>query len=622
MKRDRSEAGAFWGYNLFILAAAAVFFAGLSWFALQRYAHFESGEDLAMFDQMLWSVRQGYGLATSLSGNPHLQFPHHFFGEHVSPILYLLAWPAGLTRGPEALLIMQSLALALAAFPLWRLAAALTNSNRLGMAAAIGWLAQPALFGAALYDFHMEAFEGLFLFCFAWALFRGRWHAVCWAILYASCKEDAPIYLAAVAPLLGWKFRQNRIALPVTVLALLYAFVAVLWIGPAFSPTGKHLLIGRMLTPITCGGIWPWVSAVMLRPERWIALAGHLFAIGMLPVLGGWFMVPAAMAMGLMWLSTAGAQSLLELHYPLTVYPLFFISAVEGLRRLSVFFDSGRHPYLRRHALVGMIVFASIGLPLAWNSQKDRFREIGLGRAGGALAACRIVDEMLEQLPKDQPISVLQSLSAHMARRQHLNLMTSLHDADWLVIRLDGQGYPIIPLVYHQWLDGLLATNSTHGVYALAGDQVVALRRSHPGDLNIIARHTTRYLEAEYLPRKIGRAKVDLRSQNGLVCEAGVNDRQDWMLFGCYMDLTPGRYRVGFRIKTAGLNETDHVVLDIPEQRGNTVLGKIVLDRQTSGYEWLETDITVITGKDVEFRCRKEGAGKVQLDAIRWQRLD
>lgn len=608
-------------YAASLLGGIVLHAAVLAWASLRRHWNLESAEDLAMFDQMLWSVRQGHGLITSVSGNGFLQFAHHFFGEHVSPILYLLAWPAGLTSGPEALLVIQALALSLAALPLYKLTLLLTNSWRIAACAAFGWLLQPTLWGALLYDFHMEAFEGLFLFCFAVAFLRGRWFAVIWAVLYASCKEDAPIYLAAVAFLLGWKFQRWRLGLLVAGGAVLYALAAVLWIGPAFSPTGKHLLVGRMLTPMNCGGLWAWMCAVLLHLDRWQALIGQLLAMGLLPLLGGRLLIPAAMAVGVMWISRGEAQALMLIHYPLTVYPLLFLAGALGLVRLVNFFHHERPWVSRRLVVVGVSVFVFVGLSVSWNKQTNRIRELGLGRESGRLADYRTIHAALAKLPNDQPIFALPVLSAHIARRQQLNLLGGLMDADWLVLRLDGQDYPFNPCAYHLWLNTLLATNSNYGVYALAGKRVVVLHRGQPRDLNLQAQHYERSLEAEYLPHKIGHAVIDYAAQNGMAWEASKYERHDWVMFGPYLDLPPGRYHVSFRVKAEKLKPSNPVALDVTEQHSRTLLGKIILDHPTHGYEWLGVDVTT-TSDGLEFRCWKSGYGNIRLDAVRWRKLD
>ncbi len=595
----------------------------LAWASLQRHWNLASAEDLAMFDQMLWNVRQGQGLLCSVSGNGNLQFLHHFFGEHVSPILYLLAWPAGLTQGPEALLVFQALVFALAALPLYRLVLLLTASGRIALGAAVGWLLQPALWGAVLYDFHMEAFEALFLFSFALALWRNRGTAVLWAVLYASCKEDAPLYLAAVAVLLGWKGGRWRLGLFIAGGAMLYFLAAVLWLGPACSPSGQHLLIGRMLTPKNCGGLWAWLQAVPLHPTRWLALTGHLLALGLLPVLGGRLLIPAAMAVGVMWIARGEAQALILIHYPLTVYPLLALAAVAGLARIVNGSTLDRHPVCRRLALPGICVVVLLGWVLAWGGQLESIRSLGLGREDGGLARSRALTAAVASIPAEQPVFALPTLAAHIARRQKLNLLDGCHEADWLILRLDGQGYPYDPCAYHAWLNRLLGTNSPYGVYALASDQTVVLRRGHSRALNVKAQACARFLEAESLNHKIGHGTVDFAARTGVAWEASRYERQDYMIFGPYPDLDfpPGRYRVGFRIKADKIKTSNPVNLEVTGQHGRVLHGKIILDRPTRGYEWLELEVSS-TGESLEFRCWKSGYGNVRLDAVRWHLID
>ena len=594
----------------------------LGWASLMRHWNLESQEDLAMFDQMLWSVRQGHGLICSVSGVGILQFPHHFFGEHVSPILYLLAWPAGLTPGPEALLIFQALGLALAALPLYRLAHLLTGSRRMAICTAFGWLLQPALWGAALYDFHMEAFEGLFLFSFAVALLSNRWSALLWAVLYASCKEDAPIYLAAVAFFLGWEFHRWRIGLLVAVGAAFYALAAVLWIGPALSPTGQHLLAGRMLTFANSGGLWGWIRTVLLHPDRWLALAGHLLAVGLLPILGGWLIVPVAMAVGVMWLSRTPVQALLLLHYPLTIYPLLFLAALGGLSQITRLIRHNRYPIRIRLVMTGVIILTVLGLFWGWTNQSAAIGSIGFRRdmhAGRVVSRC--LREAVTALPPDQSITVLPNLIAHVARRQKLFLLDGYRDADWLVLKIEGQDYPFNPVSYHKWLNKLLDKNSSYGAYALIGGQVVILRRGYSHELNEMVHRCDRSLKTVDLPHRIGHHVVDYAAQIGIAWEASRYERQDWVMLGPYLNFPAGRYHVGFRVKAEKIWPSNPITFDVVQDHGRTVLGKVVLDRPTHGYEWLSLDV-MISGDDVEFRCWKSGYGNIRLDTVRWQRVD
>ena len=601
------------------------FFFGMAWLALLRHAHLQTGEDLAMFDQMLWNFREGCGLVSTISGNEYLLFQHHFFGEHVSPILYLLAWPAGLTSGPEALLVMQVLALALAAFPLWRLTIALTGSPRLGVCVALGWLLQPALWGAALYDFHMEALEGLFLFSFALAFRKGRWQAVFWAVLYASCKEDAPIYLTAIALLAGWRFKQLRLGALIAAGAFVYVLWAVLWLGPAFSPTSKHLLSSRLFTPAVCGGLWPWIQEVLLNQGRWNALGHHLLALGLLPLIGGRLVIPAAMAVGLMWLSTENAQAVMFMHYPLTVYPLLFLGALGGLTRLLPSDVLAARLVLRRWGWVGVTVLTLVGLLFMGRVRIRDCREFGISCAPSVAESCRAARATLAKIPggDDDWLAVLPSLAAHVARHKNLTVTLKPRDADWLVLRLDDLIYPIHPGRYHEWLQALLATNSAYGVEAVGGNRVVILRHGYSKVLNEGVRHLPRELAAEDLFRHLGRPAADPASLNGRVVYAGPSHRHGIMAFGPYLNLEAGQYRFGFHVKADRLNPADSVVLSVTARGGGNVLAERKLDRATKGYEWVELASAVtVASTNLEFRCFKRGGGSVHLDVVNWQRVD
>ncbi|MDP2990700.1 MAG: hypothetical protein Q8O57_09075, partial [Kiritimatiellota bacterium] len=129
------------------------------------------------------------------------------------------------------------------------------------------------------------------------------------------------------------------------------------------------------------------------------------------------------------------------------------------------------------------------------------------------------------------------------------------------------------------------------------------------------------WLAAETLSHKIGRAARDAEAQNGWAWEANRRERNNFAIYGPFLNLPPGRYRVSFRVKADKLNPANTVALEVTEQQGCTTLGKLILDQPTRGYEWQDLNVT-IAGQGVEFRCWKSGTGNLRLDTIRYQRLD
>ena len=648
----------------YTVVAAVVFSTLLALLAIQRHYNLESDEDLAMFDQMLWNVRNGNGLITTISGEASLLFRHHFFGEHVSPILYLFAWPAGLTRGPEALLILQALIFSLSAIPLARLVGRVLGNDWAGTAAAVFWLLMPNLWLAVFYDWHMEAAEPLFVFAFVLALHGGSKWAWLWAILYAFCKEDAPIYLAFVSVIFGWR-SHRALGIKIAGFAVLYALLAWLVIGPACSASGSHQLVSRALTPSDCHGWRPWIDAVFFSAERWEALVRHLSSFGFLPLLGGLAVLPAAVAVGVDWLSISSFQFRMMMHYPFTVYPLLMLSAVWGLghvfdriraipasrglfglvdRNFKVHdlfgfvgaslddalpkkgFDK-RNPYMEQSRrlwppnlklmIFSSAVFAAVlaGLIFSWTLSLDAVRErLGTGGNDGK--------NILAGLPQDGKCAALLQLVSHCARRDDVTVLMAPQEADWLVLRLHGPVYTFPEDEYRRWLAGLLSGNSNYGVYCRPADTVVVLKKNHSTNENAKALAELLWtMEEDDVEHLIGSARRDAGALNGRAWSAG-GDVRGMLWYGAYRDLPAGRYRARFRVKTKAEDETSVARLDVAEAGGKYVRGALDISGATGGYVWKTMEVTLQGAGNAECRAFKTGRERSRLTVLngsRWR---
>ena len=609
-------------FTIVTIALIVVFTLLYSAASLFRHSHFGSYEDLAMFDQMLWNVREGRGLLTSISGNAHLLFVHHFFSEHVSPLLYLLAWPAGLTSGPEALLVIQALALALSAWPAARIVAIRLHAPWAGLLAAMVWLALPGLWGAVLYDFHMEVFEAVFLFAFWWALMKGRLDAWLWAVLYVACKEDAPLYLTVAAAVGGWLFQQRRLGFTVAAFSAVYAVLAIAWIGPVYSDSGHTLVQARLLTPASVGGLDVWLRQVTFHADRWITLGQTLLGFAGLPLLGGLALLPGLAAIGIMWLSCDLRQFSIDLHYPFTVYPLLFLAAVEGARRFQHIRSNGLvySPWIGRIVPLGLL----IGLIGAWSLDKGWCLNM-LAPATGLRH--RGLDEAklaLKQIPATDTVAASLTLAPHVARRATLELLTTPRQALWIALRIDRHYYPLTVNEYNEGMARLLAPDSPFGFMGPSNSFVAVFHRNAPKTLNPVMREYHRLkcqtLEAEDLHHKTGRKIIDHLALNEYAWQTSGNDPWTAIFFGRYMDLPAGPYRVTFRVRPESPGPDPVARLEVTEKRGQYMAGMTQVSGSSTQYQDVILDVMLTGGGDVEFRGFKIGHGSLTIDSIRWER--
>ena len=600
---------------LYGILLTAILLAGLSLF---RHIRLASTQDLAMVDQMLWNLRHGAGLWTTMSGNSALQYPHHYFSEHLSPILYLLAWPVA-WGGAQTLLVLQALAIAGAAWPLAWLAQRWLGSRRAGIVAGMAWLLQPALYQAALYDFHIEALEAFFLFAFVAAfLANNPWHWL-WAALYAACKEDAPLYLAALSAILGWQTGRWRAGCVLSAVALAYGCVASCFVIPSFSPTGKPLLLFRLLTPASCGGIAPWLLAIAADPSRWQALAWHVGTFAFLPLCAGLLTLPAAMVLGVMWLSNDLEQSHLMIHYPLTFFPLLALAALAGARNILCW--RAPIPIVWKHITRMTFIFLGlVALCCAWFKAVPRINDV-LG--AGATAPLRESRRLLDHIPPGEPVTAALTLAPHLAQRSDLRiLMAPSANTPWLVTRLDGQVYPCSDDGHHLWLqDQLLATSSRYGLVA-ADEHVAIFRRDAPttdnAELAFRLKHT---IYAENFHHRTGQPIADALSAHGIAWQCKPRDPDGPALFGRYLDLPAGEYEITFRLRGGNHGTTPYALLDVTEANGRTTCAEYSLKDSTDGYRDITLKARLTDARAVEFRVFKVGRGEITVDRVMWRKL-
>jgi len=109
---------------------------------------------------MLWQSVNGNFLFTQPRAGP-LQ-PSSFLGVHFSPLLIALIPLYALLGTPCFLLVLQSAALALPAYYIYRIGVRVTGDERTALLFAMGYLLYPGTLWSNWYDFHLEAFVPLF----------------------------------------------------------------------------------------------------------------------------------------------------------------------------------------------------------------------------------------------------------------------------------------------------------------------------------------------------------------------------------------------------------------------------------------------------------------------------
>lgn len=395
-----------WGRVLALLVVAHA--SWMSW--LQVDMHNGLGTfayDVGIFDQGVWLLAHGHAPFVTLMGR-------NLLGDHASLILFLLVPLYRLVPGTPTLLVVQACLIAGGAVPVYLFAKRVLGGGGWGVAAAVLWLANPAVNGTGMENFHPDAFLGFTVPLALWAAHgrRWRWFAVA-VILSLLVKEDVVLVMLPLGVFVAWRLdRRKGIAVVVASVAASLLGMFVLMRGLSGVPTrngwripfgGVDGLVRKVFTdPME-------VARYMLSEDRSLYLFQMLAPFAAVFAMAPWMALVSAPVIASNMVSTFYYQHSIQYHYSLVAVPALVFATVMGVAAV---------PRARRAVVMGIAVLATCVSFVAWgqHSLALRPRHVLAGDAPVAVAARRII----RQIPADAVISVYDPLCTHLAHRKEV----------------------------------------------------------------------------------------------------------------------------------------------------------------------------------------------------------
>ena len=413
-----------------VLCGVVVYAVVFSFITVNRHLAFRTHAlDLGYYDQLLWNITRGNGPLVSLP-------PMNAWGDHLSPILYLLAPLYLAFSTPLLLLVTQSVALGLGAIPVYLLARRRLGDARLAGALAALYLINPTLHGINLRDFHATALAIPLLLSVVLCVEAGRpWWAGAAIVLVLACREDATL------PVLGlglWVAARRRwipgIGLALASLALL--FVLTEGVIPYFRAAPYPHLQRYIHLGSTVGEI---VETVFLHPLRTIAgmLSGRqllyvlalLTPLGFLPLLGLLDVLPALPVLAQNLLSRDPVLFHHRTQYNAFVLPFLVVAAIAGVERLREWSASPG-----RQLGPGVVLGFAMILSLALTSRT--VNELRVDRVVRT-AHQRAAYQVMAAIPPGAAVSTQDPYVPHLTRRSTVFVFPNgLEQSDHVLIDL------------------------------------------------------------------------------------------------------------------------------------------------------------------------------------------
>jgi uncharacterized membrane protein len=317
-----------------------IYFVIYSYLSVQRYHKFLCGTwDLGIFESLFQNMLSGGGYRDYRGPFDHFQLAGVVF------LPFYALW-----RDGRLLLVLQTAALAAAAWPLYLVAREVGGRAVMGVTVVIAYLLYPFLSSANLYDFHILCLSPFFFFWMLYWMVRRRWglYALFTLLLLTVKESEAILVLGAGLYLLSRK--EWRAGTLTVVGALLWGYLSIFVMLPAI--TGEPFRHMNRYQGLAGSVSW----ALSTHAGRWTAVAhalrlnvivmALLVPMGFLAARRFWI---AACVIGPMYaanmLSNVNFQNVLFGHYGITA-----TSAALGAAALATGgmkgFSSGEKPSL------------------------------------------------------------------------------------------------------------------------------------------------------------------------------------------------------------------------------------------------------------------------------------
>ena len=425
--------------------AVGAFAVGMSWLSVLQQRAFETGRfDVGNLTQVVWSTANGRFLEiTDVDGEQISRL-----GAHFDPIVVLLAplwwiWPS-----PELLLVVQAVAVALGAIPVYLLARKHLGSERAGVLFAVVYLLYPPTQWLVVDDFHPVAFATPLLLAAIWFLDEDRLlpFALCAG---AACLTKEQIGLVVAMLGLWYAFAHGRTRMGAVIFAVAgaVAVLATAVIVPAFAPgggspfEGRYADVGGSPAGIVRGAFeHPLRLVEALTEQRDLTYVIELLApLGGLSLLSPLLGASALPEIAINLLSATPTQTSIHFHYTAGAIPGLVAAAVLGASRVRRRMPDAA-PALGT-ALVVLVVSSGILLgPLPIWAHVP-FGSTLATDAHIVTAHDRAATRVLSVIPADAPVSATNTLGAHLSERERIFSFPVLREATWVAIDLTRPSY-------------------------------------------------------------------------------------------------------------------------------------------------------------------------------------
>ena len=447
------------------------------------------GYDFSIHDQGLWLLSRGHSPFLTIAGT-------QYFADHLSFIMLLVVPLYWVFSTGKLLLVLQTLALGLAALPAFLVAREKLRSEWFAAGIAVAYLLNPYVGQINLESFHPDVFAVPLLFLAFWLALRRRWVGFFVSIvLMLLVKEDVPLIVIGLGLWVALRYHR-RVGLLTSLVGILWLILNFEFLIPLFNGASSlAAYVVRHGQRIPFGGLGGFLKTLVTRPWKIVEQAFgpgrpwyylQVFApVGFLSFISPSTLALLSAPLIANGLSTFPYQYQIEYHYGALVIPSVTVAAIFGVAHAS-------RPRLRQ-SLVGLVVASALLSAWLWGPLPHTRHP--QPRAKVSTSYTQAMNAAMKLIPAGAAVSADSTSAMHLDQRLEIyefpnpwllrNWGTGDTDGESLPDRAARVAYVLVPTSF-QWVQQPVFQNLiTTGQFRVIFDQggVELLKRQAPASL-------------------------------------------------------------------------------------------------------------------------------------------
>lgn len=333
-----------------------LWFAIFSYFVLTitislsyHWGYLSSINDLGTFDQAVWGTLHG-----NFFLNTHNIFnvPINYFGIHFRPILLIFLPFYALSPKPEWMILSQSLALSLTAWPIYLLAKQVIKSETIAFFWGLIYLINPFVMSVPPWIFRPISLAVPFIALAFLAVEKSNFRLLMLScFLIVLCKEHFGIMVMGFGFLWGIRNKEWKQGISLVSFGAIYTILILGVIMPSLSPTGEHVMLSKGLGQVSR---YSWLGSslkevfhtllfhpIFVIKTAMLDMGGGKYLLLLLIFLCGFplvapeFILPALADLSANMLSANPMPRSIIAYHSVCLVPIIIVAAVYGLKRIS-----------------------------------------------------------------------------------------------------------------------------------------------------------------------------------------------------------------------------------------------------------------------------------------------